>query len=102
MSKFFYSHTVGIDVSADFLYISILASNEDVYKKTFKIKHDINGFNHLFEEIKKVEKEFYTKTAIFIKSTRVYHLSLFHFLNKNFHNTFAINPLIAKCNKNVP
>ncbi|MCS4481747.1 hypothetical protein JQ038_01145 [Clostridium botulinum] len=53
MSKFFYSHTAGIDASADFLYISILPSNEDVYKKTFKIKHDINGFNHLFEEIKK-------------------------------------------------
>ncbi len=31
----------------------------------------------------------------------MYHLSLFHFLNKNFDNTFVINPLITKCNKNV-
>ena len=41
------------------------------------------------------------KSGIFMESTGVYHLSLFHFLNKNFDNTFVINPLVTKCNKNV-
>lgn len=40
------------------------------------------------------------KTAIFMESTGVYHLSLFHYLNNNFDNTFVINPLITKSNKN--
>ena len=31
----------------------------------------------------------------------MYHLSLFHYLNNNFDNTFVINPLVTKCNKNV-
>lgn len=53
MSKFFNSPVVGIDVSADFSYAAILAPNGDVYKKSFKIKHDLNGFNHLVNEIKK-------------------------------------------------
>lgn len=101
MSKFFNSPVVGIDVSADFSYAAIVAPNGDVYKKSFKIKHDENGFNHLVNEIKKVEKEFNMKTAIFMESTGVYHLSLFHYLNNNFDNTFVINPLITKCNKNV-
>lgn len=101
MSKFFYSPVVGIDVSADFSYVAILKPNGDVYKKSFKIKHDVSGFNYLLNEIKKVEKEFNMKTAIFMESTGVYHLSLFHFLNKNFDNTFVINPLVTKCNKNV-
>jgi len=101
MSKFFYSPVVGIDVSADFSYVAILKPNGDVYKKSFKIKHDISGFNYLLNEIKKVEKEFNMKTGIFMESTGVYHLSLFHFLNKNFYNTFVINPLVTKCNKNV-
>lgn len=100
MSKFFYSPVVGIDVSADFSYAAILAPNGDVYKKPFKIKHDLNGFNHLVNEIKKVEEEFNMKTAIFMESTGVYHLSLFHYLNNNFDNTFVINPLITKSNKN--
>lgn len=101
MSKFFNSPIVGIDVSADFSYVAILAPNGDIYKKSFKINHDVNGFDHLVNEIKKVEKEFNMKTAIFMESTGVYHLSLFHYLNKNFDNTFVINPLITKCNKNV-
>lgn len=100
MSKFFNSPVVGIDVSADFSYAAILAPNGDVYKKSFKIKHDLNGFNHLVSEIKKVEEEFNMKTAIFMESTGVYHLSLFHYLNNNFDNTFVINPLITKSNKN--
>lgn len=100
MSKFFYSPVVGIDVSADFSYAAILAPNGDIYKKSFKIKHDLKGFNHLVNEIKKVEEEFNMKTAIFMESTGVYHLSLFHYLNKYFDNTFVINPLITKSNKN--
>lgn len=101
MSKFFNSPVVGIDVSADFSYVAILAPNGDVYRKSFKVKHDISGFNHLVNEIKKVEKEFNMKTAIFMESTGVYHLSLFHYLIKKFDNTFVINPLVTKCNKNV-
>jgi transposase len=100
MSKFFYSPVVGIDVSADFSYVAILAPNGDLYKKSFKIKHDLNGFNHLVNEIKKVEEEYNMKTGIFMESTGVYHLSLFHYLNNNFDNTFVINPLITKSNKN--
>jgi len=100
MSNYFYNPVIGIDVSADFSYAAILAPNGDIYKKSFKIKHDLNGFNHLVNEIKKVEEEFNMKTAIFMESTGVYHLSLFHYLNKNFDNTFVINPLITKSNKN--
>jgi transposase len=100
MSKFFNNSTVGIDVSADFSWVAILAPNGDIYRKAFKIMHNLNGFNHLINEIKKVEEEFNMKTAIFMESTGVYHLSLFHFLNKNFDNIFVINPLVTKCNKN--
>jgi len=57
MSKLFNSPVLGIDVSADFSYAAILASNGDIYKKTFKIKHVLNGFNHLVNEIKKVVEE---------------------------------------------
>ena len=101
MSKFFNNPVVGIDVSADFSYAAILAPNGDVYKKSFKIKHDVSGFNHLVNEIKKVEKEFNMKSGIFMESTGVYHLSLFHYLKNTFDNTFVINPLVTKCNKNV-
>lgn len=100
MSKFFYNPTVGIDISADFSWVVILAPNGDIYNKAFKIKHDVKGFDHLINEIKKVEEEFNMKTGIFMESTGVHNFSLFHYLNKNFDNTFVINSLVTKCNKN--
>lgn len=100
MSKFFYKPTVGIDVSADFSMVAILAPNGDVYKKAFKINHNVDGFNHLVKEIKKVEKEFNMKTGIFMESTGVYHLSLFHFLKNHNLEAYIINPLITNSNKN--
>ncbi len=35
MSKFFYRPTVGIDVSADFSVVAILAPDGETYKKPF-------------------------------------------------------------------
>lgn len=100
MPKFFYNPTVGIDVSADFSIAAILAPNGDIFRKPFKIRHDVDGFNHLIKEIKKVEEEFNMKSAIFMESTGVYHLSLFHFLKSNELEAYVINPLITNCNKN--
>lgn len=100
MSKYFYSPTVGIDVSADFSMVAILAPNGDIYRKPFKVKHDVDGFYRLLKEIKKVEKEFNMKAATFMESTGVYHLSLFHFLSQNELEVFVINPLITNSNKN--
>lgn len=100
MSKFFYNPTVGIDVSADFSVVVILAPNGDICRKAFKIYHDVDGFNHLLEQIKKVEKEFNMKTGIFMESTGVYHLSLFHFLKNHNLEAYVINPLVTNSNKN--
>jgi len=57
MSKYFYSPIVGIDVSADFSIVAILAPNSDIYRKPFKVKHDVDGFNHLLKKIKKVKND---------------------------------------------
>lgn len=100
MINFFDKPVVGIDVSADFSWVAILAPNGELSRKAFKIKHDADGFLYLSAQIKKAEEEYNMKTAIFMESTGVYHLSLFHFLNTKFDNTFVINPLVTNCNKN--
>lgn len=99
MSKFFYDPVVGIDVSADFSVVAILSPNGDIYRKPFRINHDRKGIDYLADQIKKVEDEFGMKTAIFMESTGIYHLTLFNFL-KNRFNTFVFNPLITNSNKN--
>lgn len=55
MSKFYNNIVVAIDVSAEFSMTAILAPNGDVYRKSFKIRHDMDGFEFLLKEIKKAE-----------------------------------------------
>jgi len=100
MSKFFNLPVVGIDVSADFSMVAILAPNGDIYRKAFKITNDIKGFSYLLQEMRKVEEEFFLKPVLFMESTGVYHLTLFHFLKHNELDAFVINPLVTNSNKN--
>ena len=100
MSKFFNLPVIGIDVSADFSMIAILAPSGDIFRKPFKINHDTSGFNYLIEQIKKVEEEYSMKPSLFMESTGIYHLTLFHFLKNNKLEAFVINPLITNSNKN--
>lgn len=100
MSKFFNVPVIGIDVSADYSFVAILAPNGAVYRKSFKINHDAEGFDYLIKQIEKVEKEFSMKPTLFMESTGVYHLTLFHFLKINNLEAYVINPLVTNSNKN--
>lgn len=100
MAAFTYNLTVGIDISAEFSYVAIIEPNGNTYRKIFKITHDFKGFNYLVQEIKKAEKDFSSNPAIFMESTGVYHIALFHYLKKFFNDVFIINPLITNSNKN--
>lgn len=100
MTKFFHSPVIGIDVSEEYHIVAILSPTGDIYRKPFKIQHSLEGFQYLSEVIKKVEKEFGMKPGVFMESTGVYHLSLFHFLKNINIEAFVINPLITNSNKN--
>jgi len=100
MSKFLNVPVIGIDVSADFSFVAIIAPNGAVYKKSFKINHDAEGFDYFLKEIQKVEEECSMKPVLFMESTGVYHLTLFHFLKINNLEAYVINPLVTNSNKN--
>jgi transposase len=100
MLKYLNSLVVGIDVASEFSYVAVLCPDGSQYRKPFKIVHNVEGFNYLIEQIKKVEEEFATKPVFFMESTGVYHLTLFHFLKDNKFETLVINPLVTNSNKN--
>jgi len=101
MSKYLNSPVVGIDVSENFHMVSILSPDGSLYCRIFKIKHNLDGFNYLLVKIEEVEKKFSMKTGIFMESTGIYHLSLFHFLKNKKLEVFLINPLITNSSKNT-
>ena len=56
MSKFLNAPVIGIDVSADFSFVAILAPNGAIYRKAFRINYDVEGFDYLLKETKKWKK----------------------------------------------
>ncbi|SCZ11665.1 IS110 family transposase [Alkaliphilus peptidifermentans] len=100
MSKFYNTPVIGVNVSADFSMVAVLAPNGDIHTKPFKVNHNAQAFDYLLKTIKKVEEEFSVKSALFMEATGIYHLTLFYFLQDNKVNSFVINPLVTNCNKN--
>ena len=47
MNKYINRPVVGIDVAAEFSMVAILAPDGEVYRKSFRINHTLDGFEYL-------------------------------------------------------
>lgn len=70
--------SVGIDVSADFSWMSIALPNQRFVGKPYKILHNsMNSLTATVSKIKEAEKLYSLKSRIFLESTGIYHYPLF-------------------------
>lgn len=79
--------SVGIDVGADFSWMSIALPNQTFVGKPFKILHyDLNSLVASVSKIKEAEELYSLESRIFLESTGIYHYPLFCYLrDKGFH-----------------
>jgi transposase len=94
--------SVGIDIGADFSFMSIALPNQTFVGKPFKIVH--NNFNSLESAvltIRKAEELQSMKARIIMESTGVYHYPLFCYLRDNGFDVIVINPIITKNSTNM-
>ncbi len=94
--------SVGIDVGADFSWMSIALPNQTFVGKPFKILHaDLNSLAMTVSKIKEAEELYSLESRIFLESTGIYHYPLFCYLrDKGFHVS-VINPIITKNSTNI-
>jgi len=93
--------SVGIDVSADFSWISILLPDHSPFVKPFKVSHNsLDSLQKAANTIKKAEESNSLKAHIFLESTGIYHYPLFCYLTESGFEVFVLNPLITDSNKN--
>lgn len=93
--------SVGIDVGADFSWVSILTPDHKPVFKPFKISHhDPVSLERAVKTIKKAEESNSMKARIFLESTGIYHFPLFCYLKESGFEVFVLNPLITDSNKN--
>jgi transposase len=94
--------SVGIDVGADFSFMSIALPNQTFVGKPFKILHSsINSLELAVSKIKEAEELYSLESRIFLESTAIYHYPLFCYLRDKGFNCSVINPIITKSSTNM-
>jgi len=100
MSTLFIS--VGIDVGADFSFMSVALPNQTLVGKPFKIVHaNLNSLERAVSVIKETEELHSMKVRIIMESTGVYHYPLFRYLRDKGFDVSVINPIISKNSTNM-
>jgi len=94
--------SVGIDVGADFSWMSIALPNQTFVGKPFKILHsDLNSLSLAVSKIKEAKELYSLESRIFLESTGIYHYPLFCYLRDKGFNIAVINPIITKNSTNI-
>lgn len=94
--------SVGIDVGADFSWMSIALPNQTFVGKPFKLLHsDLNSLSLAVSKIKEAEELYSLESRIFLESTGIYHYPLFCYLRDKGFNVSVINPIITKNSTNM-
>lgn len=94
--------SVGIDVGADFSFMSIALPNQTFVGKPFRITHsNLNSLETAVSKIKEAEESNSLKARIFLESTGIYHYPLFCYLRDKGFNIAVINPIITNNSTNL-
>lgn len=94
--------SVGIDVGADFSFMSIALPTQEFIGKPFKIQHDsLDSLSSAVLKIKEAEEEHSLSSRIFLESTGIYHYPLFYYFCDKGLNCSIINPIITKNSSNI-
>ena len=100
MSDLFIS--VGIDVGADFSFMSLALPNQTFVGKPYKIVHaNPNSLEKAVQRIQEAEELHSMKARIIMESTGIYHYPLFCYLSDKGFSVFVINPIISKNSTNM-
>ena len=70
--------SVGIDVCADFSWMSVALPNQQFVRKPFKIlNNNMDSLTAAVSKIKEAEELYSLENRIFLQSTWIYHYPLF-------------------------
>ena len=94
--------SVGLDVGADFTWMSIMLPNGTLTGKPFKIVHsDPHSRELAVTKIKEAQEMYSLKSRCFLESTGIYHIPLLCFLRDKGFDCSVINPIITKNSTNM-
>ena len=94
--------SVGLDVGADFTWMSIMLPNSTLTGKPFKIVHsDPQSRELAVSKIKEAQEMYSLESRCFLESTGIYHIPLLCFLRDKGFDCSVIHPIITKNSTNM-
>ncbi len=86
---------LSVDVAKNKSMIMLMNSDGEILIDTKEIKHNLENFEKVKEEIKEINPE---NLTVFMESTGTYHLPVERYFKENGFNTLVINSLTTKNN----
>ena len=94
--------SVGLDVGADFTWMSIALPNGSFHGKPFRVVHDDpRSRETAVAKIKEAQEAYSLESRCFLESTGIYHIPLLCFLRDKGFDCSVINPIITKNSTNM-
>ena len=94
--------SVGIDIGADFSLMAIAHPTQEVIGKPYKILHSSNrSVQGAVERILSVRQTCDLPVRVYMESTGIYHLPLYHRLKNAGLDVYVLNPLVTHANQNI-
>lgn len=92
---------VGIDVSKDFSYFSLIGPDDRQIGKQFKVNHKLGDLNDVAKKMKEVETRLKSHCVLVMESTGHYSSILFNFFHKANFKVCMVNPIQTNSIKNT-
>ncbi|MEH7393466.1 IS110 family transposase [Bacillus sp. JJ1474] len=91
---------VGLDVAKGESQVQAYLERKKLYKKSFKVKHDLDGLASLLDFIKELEDVAGERPPIILESTGHYHKPIVQYFEDRGYLIIIVNPLISYKAKN--
>ncbi|WP_039967571.1 IS110 family transposase, partial [Solibacillus isronensis] len=86
---------IGLDVAKGESQVQAYLERKKPYKKSFKVKHDLDGLASLLDFIKEVEDISGERPPLVMESTGHYHTPVVQYFEDKGYLIIIVNPLIS-------
>ena len=94
--------SVGIDIGADFSLMAIALPTQEIVGKSYKILHSsTRSVQGAVDRILALCQTHSLPARVYMESTGIYHLPLYHRLKEAGLEVFVLNPIVTHANQNT-
>ena len=94
--------SVGIDIGADFSLMAVALPTQEIIGRPYKILHSsYRSVQGAVDRILALRQTYELPARVYMESTGVYHLPLYHRFRDAGLEVFVLNPIVTHANQNM-